>query len=1003
MAEQIISPGVFTRENDQSFLPAGIGAIGAAVVGPTLKGPAFVPTVINSFSDYVNVFGPMTDDTFVPHTVANYLRSAGTVTVTRVLAGGGYTYDVSSNQQPVAIVAQTHATAHDALDLTGAAGTDLSFTITLPIADGGENDSTGTIILLDTDQTTSPAATANTIAVGTSGTADAVITANTIDAINGVVNATNTKVKQATSGVGQTGVIGVEAFPGSSDTEISLRLTHAGAGGNTGTVIATTSGVNVTSGNAVAFTGGTDILLGVIKPSKATSTPDLGDSAVELGPLGSQAIASGSFGLLLKGQSGGSQATSGQRYTASMDPGAQDYLFTQINDNSSNSKTAVNAYDGTPGFAYINFEAVQKQMVASGSMTGNTLGNYQIGSGSKINLIPLSSDLVYSGNELSQTEGYSYASTPYIRSQFVDASKNTTKLFRIHTLAHGSSCNKDYKVSISNQQTHADIDGVSQYTTFSLILRDYNDKDNGMSIVGAWNNLTLDPTDTNYIARVIGDQYPQYNDVLDKVELLGNYPPSQPYIRVEVASAVEDAATSPSLLPKGFDAIKDPILGSAFTLNSSIAIFPSASYEGSQVVGGVYSEDGFLGWMPTEKENGKHNENWLAPLTDAATANVAGEFNVDNYHGHNNSNAWSGSLSASIDSTGNSGPKNSQLKFTVPFQNGDDGIRPDVIRFTGGESTLSSEYTTNNKIYGFDLSTATSAGTTGYNKALDILSNQDEYDINMLVLPGLNKRYHSTVTSKAITMAEGRGDCFYVMDVADKDASIGTAITTISGTDSNYTATYYPWVKVDGATRPILVPPSVVVPGAIAQSDAIAGGAEWFAPAGLNRGVLGRVRDVKIRLNQSERDRLYEAKINPIASFPGLSNPCIWGQKTLQSRATALNRINVRRLLIAVKKYIASSSRYLVFEQNTTATRNRFLNIVNPYLEGIQQGQGLYAFRVVMDESNNTPNVVDRNQLVGNIYLQPAKTAEFIVLDFNVLPTGATFDTGGTGGGGGSY
>jgi phage tail sheath protein FI len=262
----------------------------------------------------------------------------------------------------------------------------------------------------------------------------------------------------------------------------------------------------------------------------------------------------------------------------------------------------------------------------------------------------------------------------------------------------------------------------------------------------------------------------------------------------------------------------------------------------------------------------------------------------------------------------------------------------------------------------------------------------------MLVTPGLNKRYHNTVTTKAITMAEGRGDCFYVMDCVDKDASVGTAISTVSGMDSNYTATYYPWVKVDGATSPILVPPSVVVPGAIAQSDAISGGAEWFAPAGLNRGVLGRVRDVKIRLNQSERDRLYEAKINPIASFPGISNPCIWGQKTLQARSTALNRINVRRLLIAVKKYIASSSKYLVFEQNTTTTRNRFLNIVNPYLEGIQQRQGLYAFRVVMDESNNTPDVVDRNQLVGAIYLQPAKTAEFIVLDFNVLPTGATFD-----------
>ena len=192
----------------------------------------------------------------------------------------------------------------------------------------------------------------------------------------------------------------------------------------------------------------------------------------------------------------------------------------------------------------------------------------------------------------------------------------------------------------------------------------------------------------------------------------------------------------------------------------------------------------------------------------------------------------------------------------------------------------------------------------------------------------------------------------------------------------------------DSRSRPVLVPPSVIVPGAIAASDNIA--AEWFAPAGLNRGVLGNVIEAKTRLNQAERDILYDNKVNPIATFPQ-TGVCIWGQKTLQERSTALDRINVRRLLIALKKFIASSSKYLVFEQNTTATRNRFLNIVNPYLESVQQRQGLYAFRVVMDETNNTPTVIDRNQLVGAIYLQPTKTAEFIILDFNVLPTGATF------------
>ena len=228
------------------------------------------------------------------------------------------------------------------------------------------------------------------------------------------------------------------------------------------------------------------------------------------------------------------------------------------------------------------------------------------------------------------------------------------------------------------------------------------------------------------------------------------------------------------------------------------------------------------------------------------------------------------------------------------------------------------------------------------------------------------------------------------MDLSKVDASVNTAINNASGIDTNYAAVYYPWVKVldTAQNKPVLVPPSVIVPGAIAASDAIA--AEWFAPAGLNRGVLGNVIEAKIRLNQKERDKLYDAKINPIATFPQ-TGVCIWGQKTLQERSTALDRINVRRLLIALKKFIASSSRYLVFEQNTNATRNRFLNIVNPYLESVQQRQGLYAFKVVMDDTNNTPAVIDRNQLVGQIYLQPTKTAEFIVLDFNILPTGATF------------
>jgi phage tail sheath protein FI len=186
------------------------------------------------------------------------------------------------------------------------------------------------------------------------------------------------------------------------------------------------------------------------------------------------------------------------------------------------------------------------------------------------------------------------------------------------------------------------------------------------------------------------------------------------------------------------------------------------------------------------------------------------------------------------------------------------------------------------------------------------------------------------------------------------------------------------------------VPPSVVIAGVFSFNDKYA--YEWFAPAGFTRGGLTDVSATKTKLQRYQINDLYDARVNPIASFPQ-EGIVVWGQKTLQYKASALDRINVRRLLIKVKKYIASVSMYLVFEQNTSATRNRFLNIVNPYLSSVQQKYGLYAFRVIMDDTNNTPDVIDRNIMYGQIYLQPARTSEYIILDFNVLPTGAAFAT----------
>ena len=248
----------------------------------------------------------------------------------------------------------------------------------------------------------------------------------------------------------------------------------------------------------------------------------------------------------------------------------------------------------------------------------------------------------------------------------------------------------------------------------------------------------------------------------------------------------------------------------------------------------------------------------------------------------------------------------------------------------------------------------------------------------MIVTPGILTANASNIVAKVIEVCEDRGDCFYIVDGVNSltGASVAAATTQAANYDSNYVAMYYPWIRVFDASvnKFLFVPPSVVVPGVMSFNDKVA--FPWFAPAGLNRGSLTTVTEPYSRLTHSERDELYEGKVNPIAIFPN-TGVCIWGQKTLQTKPSALDRINVRRLLIKLKKFIASSTRYLVFENNTTATRNRFLNIVNPYLETVQQQQGLYAFKVVMDESNNTPDVIDRNQMKGEIFLQPAKAAEF--------------------------
>ncbi len=771
MAERIVSPGVFTQERDLSFLPQGVAEIGAAFVGPTTKGPAFIPTLVQGLNGFVTTFGEPDGTSYMGYTVKNYLQEAGSATIVRVLGLGGYSTTVAT------------------IYASGSAGNKV-FAILHPTVSGS---------------------TISSVAVG------------------------------------------------GTTSSFSLVVSSSG------TIHTSASGLSVNETNA--------------------------------------SFISAYFGT---------------------NPMAKSNTI--------------------PAYVYAVFPDAISQ---AGSFAGETVHFTAVTS------------------SLSLLTQYDNATTPWIRSQTIGGQKYN--LFKVHTLSDGTAASRQIKISIIGISPSKNSD--SNYGTFALLVRDFNDTDVSPNVLEQFSNLNFDPTSPNYIARVIGDSVPTYDSTTGLVTYEGDYPNLSEYIRVEMSpNIIPDTS-----VPYGFAALNSVFSSSAAEVASGSYVnsrWTSASVAGYDATNAVGPNSNYYGF---NFEN-TTAESYLAPIIGTNTVGL--EFNIENL-ATNEVNGSAISLTSS--------DSDDYRRFSVPFQGGFDGFKPNREIALGGSIRAVNTQ-------GFNLQNASTSGSVEYKRALNQLSNADAVDFNLLVIPGVIYSQHSYIAQSAIDICEARGDCFYILDLDTLNATI-TSVTTQAGLlDTNYAAGYYPWVRVlDDITGTFIwAPPSVVLPEVYKYSDNV--GAEWFAPAGLNRGGIPGAIGVKTRLTQAQRDTLYESKVNPIAQFPG-QGISVWGQKTLQRRASALDRVNVRRLLITVKKYIASSARYLVFEQNTEATRNRFLNIVNPYLAGIQQQSGLTAFKVVMDETNNTPDVIDRNILQGAIYLQPTRTAEFIKLDFNILPTGATFDT----------
>jgi len=574
------------------------------------------------------------------------------------------------------------------------------------------------------------------------------------------------------------------------------------------------------------------------------------------------------------------------------------------------------------------------------------------------------------------TQDFAYdaqsAETPYVQSQLISGERYD--LFKFVTLGQGTLYNTKFKIGISNVKA-AGEDGSTDYSTFTVTIRGYGDTDKRKSVLETYNGVNLDPASPNYIARRIGDRWLTI-DNNGKITENGDYSNKSQYVRVVVA----DAGSFPiSAAPFGHGAYTNPIKA---TDNAQALKVQKVTFQTNSIGNTSSSPVYFSGFDYETSGVSLDNKQYLKPLPIGAQT------------GSNTAFAFDGNISGvglSYQMTGSAATDMVKRQFVLAFQDGFDGTNP-VLRIgkPGVRDYNNNEVWGPSNTQGFNCATSTSSGSVAYTKAINAVSNPDEWDINLVATPGIVRQLHPSIVTKVIDMVEARQDAFYIADFNDYADTITQATEQANAVDSNYVATYYPWVKtIDTNTNKLTtVPPSTLLPAVYASNDRLA--AEWFAPAGLNRGGIVGAVSVLNRLTHAERDTLYENKVNPIATFPG-QGIVAFGQKTLQDKASALDRINVRRLLIAVKKFIASTSRYLVFEQNTSETRGRFLNTVNPYLETIQQRQGLYAFKVVMDETNNTPDVIDRNIMAGQIFLQPAKTAEFIVIDFNILPTGASF------------
>jgi len=627
------------------------------------------------------------------------------------------------------------------------------------------------------------------------------------------------------------------------------------------------------------------------------------------------------------------------------------------------------------------------------------------------------------------------------------------KLFRFIGRGHGEWLHKNTKVSI--EKIRQSNSSTTDYGTFSVVIRSLRDTDNNIQVLERFDNLTLNPTSPNYIARRIGDRFYQWNETEKRLREYGDYPNQSRYVRVEMNDDADAGATDPVLLPFGYygppkfsdtatltqtstgygtafitasggpDFAGHVVFGASGSHGNLRAlsgkfVFPSVRLRASASDGGLSDPtSAYFGFMSTRTDSSTRSDAsiadphrlWTTTWPTDPTTSVNGIdsyayiFTLDDLEKDANSNYSYKSGSRSDGTSATSASYSDILddgygQFTAPFYGGFDGFditKPDPL-YNGGMSDSSTE--TNS--YAFHT----------YRRAIDTVSDAEFINMNLLTVPGLTLE---GLTTHMINVCEDRADALALIDLpnvyrpaheqyyADRKDRIGTTPIQAANAvktrriDSSYGATFYPWVQTrdENNGQLVWIPPTVAMMGVLASSERAS--QVWFAPAGFNRGGLSDgaagipITNVTERLTSKQRDTLYDSRINPIASFPS-TGIVVFGQKTLQERPSALDRINVRRLVIYLKKNISILSSQVLFEQNVQATWNRFKSLIEPFLANVKTQFGITDYRLILDETTTTPDLIDQNILYAKIMVKPARAIEFIAIDFVIASTGASFD-----------